>query len=375
MLDEYIKNNYDEMKKILRDLCLIPAPSHHEEKRAEYCKKWLESVGCENVYIDSAQNVVFPLNCDGSDEITVFVAHTDTVFPDMEPMPYYEENGRAYSPGVGDDTASVVVLMMCAKYLVENRIKPDKGVLFVCNSCEEGLGNLKGVRQIMSDFSGRVKQFVSFDANIGHMHPDCVGSSRYEVTVKCEGGHSLYEFGKENAIHKLSEIVTEIYNIKVPDKEGKKTTYNVGIIEGGTSVNTIAQSAKMLCEYRSDDAECLEIMRDKFVKIFENAKCDEAEIEVKIIGERPCSNVDEAKQTGLVKKCENAMMRVTKETVNHQNASTDCNVPASMGIPSVCIGVFKGGGMHTREEYIELDSLKPGLEIGINTVLDLTAKD
>ena len=122
MIDTYIKNNYDEMKKILRDLCLIPAPSHHEEKRAEYCKKWLESVGCENVYIDSAQNVVFPLNCDGSDEITVFVAHTDTVFPDMEPMPYYEENGRAYSPGVGDDTASVVVLMMCAKYFIENGI-------------------------------------------------------------------------------------------------------------------------------------------------------------------------------------------------------------------------------------------------------------
>lgn len=375
MIDTYIKNNYDEMKKILRDLCLIPAPSHHEEKRAEYCKKWFESIGAEGVYIDSAKNVVFPLNCDGSNEITVFVAHTDTVFPDTEPMPYYEENGRAYSPGVGDDTASVVVLMMCAKYLVENGITPDKGVLFVCNSCEEGLGNLKGVKQIMADFSGRVKQFVSFDANIGHMHPDCVGSSRYEVAVKCEGGHSLYEFGKENAIRKLSEIVTEIYKIQVPEKEGKKTTYNVGMIEGGTSVNTIAQSAKMLCEYRSDDAECLEIMRDKFVKIFENAKCDEAEIEVKIIGERPCSNVDEAKQTGLVKKCENAMMRVTKETVNHQNASTDCNVPASMGIPSVCIGVFKGGGMHTREEYIELDSLKPGLEIGINTVLDLTAKD
>ncbi len=375
MIDAYIKNNYEEMKKILKDLCLIPAPSHHEEKRAEYCKKWFESIGCKNVYIDSAKNVIFPLNCDGSNEITVFVAHTDTVFPDMEPMHYYEENGFAYSPGVGDDTASVVVLMMCAKYLVETGIKPEKGVLFVCNSCEEGLGNLKGVRQIMADFKGRVKNFVSFDANIGCMHPDCVGSCRYEVEVKCEGGHSLYEFGKENAIHKLSEIVTEIYKIKVPEMEGKKTTYNVGVIEGGTSVNTIAQSAKMLCEYRSDSAECLGIMRDKFAEIFENAKTDEAEIEVTVIGERPCSNVDEDKQRELVKICENAMTRVTKGTVKYANASTDCNIPASMGIPSVCIGVFKGGGMHTREEYIELESLKPGLEIGINTVLDLAVAE
>ena len=112
MIDTYIKNNYDEMKKILRDLCLIPAPSHHEEKRAEYCKKWFESIGAEGVYIDSAKNVVFPLNCDGSNEITVFVAHTDTVFPDREPMPYYDDGEKIHCPGVADDTTSVVVLLM-----------------------------------------------------------------------------------------------------------------------------------------------------------------------------------------------------------------------------------------------------------------------
>ena len=371
MFSEFIENNYDGMRVLLKDLCLIPAPSHHEEKRAEFCKKWLEDIGASGVYIDEAKNVIFPINCDGSDEITVFVAHTDTVFPDMEPMHYYEENGYAYSPGIGDDTASVVVLLHCAKYFIENNITPEKGVLFVCNSCEEGLGNLKGVKQIMSDFSGRVEQFVSFDAKIGCIHPDCVGSHRYEVEVKCEGGHSLYDFGKENAIRKLSEIITDIYKIKVPEKAGKKTTYNVGIVEGGTSVNTIAQSAKMLCEYRSDDAECLDIMCNKFSEIFESAKTDEAEINVSVIGKRPCSNVDENRQNELIKICEQAMTKVTKEPVRYENASTDCNIPASMGIPSVCIGVYKGDSMHTREEYIELESLKPGLEIGLGTVCAL----
>ena len=371
MFEKFIENNYDEMKKVLKDLCLIPAPSHFEDERAEYCKSWFENIGAEGVYIDEAKNVVFELNCEGNNEITVFAAHTDTVFPDTEPMPYREEGGRIYSPGVGDDTASVVVLMMCAKYFIENGITPQKGVMFVCNSCEEGLGNLKGVKQIMKDFSGRVKQFVTFDASIGFLYPDCVGSCRYEVEVECEGGHSLYGFGKENAILKLSEIVTELYKIEVPIEEGKKTTYNVGTIEGGTSVNTIAQNAKMLCEYRSDSAKCLEIMEQKFAVIFENAKSDEANIKVKRIGERPCSSIDEAKQDALVKKCKAVMDTVTgKETVL-RNASTDCNIPLSLGVPAVCIGVCICEGTHTREEYIEADSLKLGLMIGLKTMCEL----
>lgn len=371
MIDTYIKNNYESMRKLLKDLCLIPAPSHYEEKRAEFCKKWLEGIGAEGVYIDAAKNVIFPINCEESNEITVFAAHTDTVFPDTEPMPYCEENGRIYSPGVGDDTASVVVLMHCAKYLIEKGIKPQNGVMFVCNSCEEGLGNLKGTKQLMADFSGRVKQFVTFDANIGYIYPDCVGSHRYEVETRCEGGHSLYSFGKENAIRALSQIVTEIYKIKVPEEEGKKTTYNVGVIEGGTSVNTIAQNAKMLCEYRSDSARCLEIMKNEFARVFEAAKNDETEVVITKIGERPCSNVDKAKQDKLVMTCKDVMEEVTGEPVNLRTASTDCNIPLSIGVPATCIGVFSGAGTHTREEYIEAESLKPGLEIGLKTVCEL----
>lgn len=371
MIDTYIENNYESMLRLLKDLCHIPAPSHYEEKRAEFCKKWFEDIGANGTYIDDAKNVIFPINCEGSNEITVFAAHTDTVFPDTEHMPYYEENGRIYSPGVGDDTASVVVLMHCAKYLVENDIKPEKGVMFVCNSCEEGLGNLKGTKQLMADFAGRIKQFVTFDASIGAIYPDCVGSHRYEVETRCEGGHSLYGFGKENAIRALSEIVTEIYKIKAPEETGKKTTYNVGVIEGGTSVNTIAQSAKMLCEYRSDSARCLEIMSKEFARVFEAAKNDETEVIVTRIGERPCSNVDKAEQDALVAVCKNVMEEVTGEPANLRTASTDCNIPLSEGVPATCIGVCTCYGTHTREEYIEAESLKPGLEIGLKTVCEL----
>ena len=114
-LNEFITSNYPVMLQTLRELCAIPAPSHFERARAEYCRAWMESVGARGVYIDDALNVVFPINCEGSNEITVFVAHTDTVFPDTEPMPYFEDDERICCPGVGDDTASVAVLLMLAK--------------------------------------------------------------------------------------------------------------------------------------------------------------------------------------------------------------------------------------------------------------------
>ncbi len=362
----------DEVLDLIRELCKIPAPSFHEEKRAEFCKTWLEQAGAEGVYIDEVKNVIFPINCEGSDEITVFLAHTDTVFPDLEPMELREDEKNIYCPGIGDDTASVAVLLCVARFFVKNHIIPEKGVMFVCNSCEEGLGNLVGIRRLMKDFKGRIKQLVSFDSNTNVMSDRCVGSHRYEVEIATEGGHSFQAFGKKNAIAELSKMVAKIYEIVPPTREGIRTTYNVGIIEGGTSVNTIAQSAKMLCEYRSDDVAYLEIMRQKFTEIFENAKSDEVSVKVTQIGERPCADVDEKKQAQLAGACEKVIEEVIKEKVIRRSASTDCNIPLSMGIPAVCVGVYKGKGSHTREEYIEKAEMKTGLLVGLKLALELT---
>ena len=255
--------NHEEIQlDIIRDLCRIPAPSFGERRRAEYCKAYFESFGAEGVYIDEINNVIFPLNCEGSNEITVIAAHTDTVFPDTESYPeFHEDEERIYCPGVGDDTSCVAAIMLTAKYFVENNILPKGGLLFVCNSCEEGLGNLAGTKQLFKDYEGRIKQFVTVDANTGSVVNVAVGSHRYEVTAETEGGHSFSKFGNKNAIAALAEVICEIYKIQVPVRENSTTTYNVGVIEGGTSINTIAQSAKMLCEYRSNNRECLEIMK------------------------------------------------------------------------------------------------------------------
>ncbi len=370
-IKEYIAANAPLMMETLRELCAIPAPSHHEEARAQYCKEWLEKAGATGVFIDEAKNVIFPIHCEESHEITVFAAHTDTVFPDTEPMPYYDDGERIHCPGCADDTASVVVLLMLAKFFVEKKIEPAKGIMFVCDSCEEGLGNLEGARTLFAEYAGRIARFVTFDSVLGKENDRCVGSHRYEVEVMTEGGHSYNDFGNANAITELSKIVAAIYKIEVPQKKGTRTTYNVGEITGGTSVNTVAQSAKMLCEYRSDDRECLELMRQQFEKIFDAARSDEVTVTVTKVGDRPCGNVDLCKIEELKRHITPIIEDVIGEHVSCRSASTDCNIPLSQGVPAICIGVCRYQGMHTREEWVEKASLLPGLEIAIRVAEEL----
>jgi len=373
-MKKFVENNMPELLLLIKQLCAIPAPSHFEKERAEFCRKWFEENGADGVYIDEALNVILSVGCEDSDEITVFAAHTDTVFPDTEPMPYYEDDEKICCPGVGDDTASVAAVMLTAKYFIENKIVPEKGVMFVCNSCEEGLGNLKGISQLFKDYSGRIKQFVTVDSTINVINDVCVGSHRYEVEVLTEGGHSFQKFGNANAINELSKIVSEIYKIEVPQIENSRTTYNVGEISGGTSINTIAQNARMLCEYRSDNNECLEIMQKRFEEIFSAAKSDKVAVRFKKIGDRPCAkNVDPQKLKMLVDCCKRNIEEISNKQVRCISASTDYNIPLSLGTPAVCIGSYYGALSHTREEYIEKKGLDTGLLILIKIAVELTA--
>ena len=354
-----------ELKQLLIDLCGIPAPSNHEELRAEFCKKWLTEAGGKEVYIDEALNVVCPIGDDGGD-LTVIMAHTDTVFPDMEPMPLREEDGKIFCPGVGDDTANLVILMMSAKYMMEQGL--GKNLLIVCNSGEEGLGNLKGSRKIMETYGGRVKEFISFDGGISHIYVKAVGSARYRVEVLTEGGHSYGAFGNRNAIRVLSSMIDTLYTIKVPDIG--KTTYNVGTISGGTSVNTIAQQAEMLYEYRSDEREGLAFMEKAFNAVVEAYRATGVIVNVETVGMRPCDgDIDREAHEALIEKVAGAMRDVTSIDPERCAASTDCNIPLSLGVPAVCGGTAVGGKAHTREEFIVEESLYPGLKIGLNTLL------
>ena len=361
----------DEQLALLKELAAIPTPSHQEQQRVEFICRWLKNLGVDDVVVDEAQNILIPFGCKGRDDITVYMAHTDVVFPDLTPLPVREEAGKLYAPGVGDDTANVVSLMLCVKYILEHRAVAREPVLVVFNSCEEGLGNLKGVRQIMNRYSGRVKELISFDAGFKRICNRAVGSERWKVSVKTKGGHSYGAFGNPNAIVCLAELITKLSRQSVPEIPGRKTTYNVGTISGGTSVNTIAQDAEMLYEYRSDDKAGMEQMREQFFALLDEAQQSmDAVFEKTLLGERPCG-VDLATELHppLIDRSTAAITAVTGIMPGTYAASTDANIPLAMGIPAVTFGLYTGVGAHTREENLDIDSLLPGLEIGLLMVL------
>lgn len=367
----YIEAHAEEAYQLLITMAQIPAPSNHEEKRMEFCEKWLKDMGAEGVYTDSALNVVYPYHVEEDKPVVVFMAHTDVVFPDTTTLPLKEENGRICCPGVGDDTANLAALMLAAKYVTEKKLVPkDCGILFVCNSGEEGMGNLKGSRKICDDFAGRIRELYSFDGTMEGVVNCAVGSARFRVTVKTMGGHSYACFGRPNAIAELASIVDDIYEIQVP-QEGK-TTYNVGVIEGGTSVNTIAQQASMLCEYRSDSETALKAMEEQFSDIFENHRREGVEVLVETVGLRPCEHLNaeqEQRRDDMVEEACLLIADITGREPIPGSSSTDCNIPLSRGIPSVCYGVYYGAGAHTREEYVEKDSLMAGYQVAFASVL------
>ena len=291
----YLEAHEKEAFDLLVELAQIPAPSNHEEKRVEFVRAWLEKQGAKGVFVDDALNVVYPVGVTENNDVAVYMAHSDVVFPDLTPLPLRIEDGKIHCPGVGDDTANAVALLMTAKYIAEKNLQPSgRGVVLVINSGEEGLGNLRGSRKIMETYGQRVKEFVTFDSCSLRIADTSVGSHRYQVEIDTEGGHSYGAFGNRNAIAYLASLIDALYCIKVPNRG--KTTYNVGTISGGTSVNTIAQHAEMLYEYRSDNREDLAEMEAHFKAAIEFYKTKGIRVKVTKVGDRPCmGDVDPAK--------------------------------------------------------------------------------
>ena len=362
-MKKWINDHFDEHLALLKTLAAIPAPSGREDARVAFILEWCRDNGID-AYADEAKNVVMPVGQELPGKMTVFSAHTDVVFPDLDPLPVREEDGRLYAPGVGDDTANAAAILTILRYLKETGLieGPSEPLLFVLNSCEEGLGNLKGTRRLFKDHDGKIKALISFDCSFEEgMVVRAVGSERWRVTARTGGGHSYFDFGEPNAIHELSKLISELYRQEVPASNGK-TTYNVGMISGGTSVNTIAESAEMLYEYRSEDGEALRIMRESFKKLAAGFECE-------LIGERPCGcSVDEEEQNALIELCRKEAEAILGRRLPLRSASTDANIPLSMGIPAVTFGLFSGEGAHTRGEWLDIGSLKTGLEIGLGLI-------
>ena len=358
---------FEEACALLRSLGKIPAPTRREERRAAFCRDWLLANGAKELRIDGANNVICPIGPqDGP--LTVFAAHTDVVFPDLEPLPMREENGILYAPGVGDDTANLVNLLLSARWLLQHHPDCPGGLLIVANACEEGLGNLDGTKAVFAAYGDRIRAFYSFDCDLPQIIHRAVGSYRYRIHCRTAGGHSYGAFGAPNAIEILCRLVEKLYAVEPPGPE--KTTYNVGRFEGGTTVNSIAQEASMLYEFRSASQRCLEQMEQIFRRTLESCRTPGCELRAELLGVRPGSGpVDPQKLERFTARSVEAVECFWQGRAELLAASTDSNVPLSLGIPANTLGTVRGGGAHSREEWVELASLKPGLKIALSLML------
>ncbi len=367
--EQYASEMVGEQKELLKTLGVIPAPSHQEDMRAVFCRDWFLKQGAEHVWIDDAKNVICRFGEEDAEELIVFAAHTDIVFPDTTELPLREENGRLYAPGIGDDTSNLVNLMLAARYVMKQKLKPKYAILFVANACEEGLGNLDGTKALFAAYGSKIKAFYSFDGYMPQCCSSAVGSYRYRIGCKTQGGHSYINFGDPNALEILCDLTERLYKIE-PPKEGY-TTYNIGRMEGGTTVNSIAQEAYMLYEFRSTSQNCLEEMECRFNAAVESVRGRGGEIEVELLGVRPGNGpVDAEALRKFTAHTADVIGTWYHDEIDFNAYSTDSNVPLSLGIRANTVGTVRGALAHTREEWIELASLSDGLKVALALMLE-----
>ncbi len=366
----FAETHIEEAEDLLREMGRIPAPTRCEEKRTEFVRDWLIRQGAENVRIDSLKNVIWETGTGDHEDVIIWAAHMDVVQPDTESYPMTQEGRILRAPGIGDDTANLVNLLMGAKYLIENRPALDCGFVICANSCEEGLGNLDGSKELMRQYEGRIRAFYSFDCYLGQCIDRAVGSHRYRITVGVQGGHSWSNFGRASAIKIMADLIEELYGIPLPeDAPGDKTTFNVGVIRGGTTVNSIPQRAEILYEYRSTSEESLSYMKGEMERVIEGFR-DRCDVEVELLGIRPGNgDLDPARLKEFTGLSDDVIGQYYDGPVWRGAASTDSNIPLSKGITANTIGTVKGSLAHTREEWVDLDSLIVGMKIVLHLMM------
>ena len=233
---------------------------------------------------------------------------------------------------------------------------------FVILQARQGLGNLKGCKEIFNNYGDRIRRFYSFDGYMSQCTSIAVGSHRYRMQVQCPGGHSYLDFGKDNAIQIAAEIIHELYRITPPQQE--YTTYNVGRIEGGSTVNSIAQEVTLLYEYRSASEACLQVMKGELNRVVNEFRAKGKKINLEVLGVRPgCGDGDKTELKKWTSENAACIRQYYEGELDLGPYSTDANIPLSRNVLANTIGTVKGAGAHTRAEWVDLKNLPAGLGI------------
>ena len=356
----------------------IPAPPFQESQRAAAVKALLASAGLD-VQIDKTGNVIGELRGASEKEIVVLSAHLDTVFPPSTEVKVRHEGDRLLAPGISDNGTGLAALIAIARACQEVRIKPRRTILFVADVGEEGEGNLRGMRALIDAYKSRVKSVIVLDGSgTDHVTTKALASRRLEAAITGPGGHSWSDFGMPNPINALVRASVRFINTKVPP--APRTTFNIGQIEGGTSVNSIPYEAKIKVDIRSESEdelakleaalrECIAAgVRDEMESSRDRSK-GKLEWKVNLLGSRPGGELPP--NSALL-----AALRAADEFVRNQSrverSSTDANVPLSHGIDAISIGAGgTGGGAHSLQEWYEPAGREMGLQRALLTLIGI----
>jgi acetylornithine deacetylase/succinyl-diaminopimelate desuccinylase-like protein len=353
--------------QILEDqirFCEIPAPSFKEQARGEAYRRAFEELGLRNVRIDAEGNVLGERPGLAEQPNLVFSAHLDTVFPEGTDVRVKRDGSLMRGPGIGDDCRGLAVILGVIRALRDANVRTPGTITFVATVGEEGLGDLRGVRRLFNEtLKGRIDRFVSVDGTGWGITHIAVGSHRYKITFRGPGGHSYGAFGLVNPIHALGRAIALVADLQVPSRP--RTTFNVGRIGGGTSVNSIAFEAWMEMDMRSSDPAALQALDANFQQAIdralaaENARWSEGRLTVdrQLVGERPAGRSPE---DAAIVRAAVSVTRALNLPVSLDEGSTDSNIPMSLGIPAVTIdGGGRGSGAHSLgEEFDSTDSWK-----------------
>jgi acetylornithine deacetylase/succinyl-diaminopimelate desuccinylase-like protein len=342
----------------------IPAPPFKEEARAKAYLEMFRQRGLSDVEIDEEGNVLGLRKGTGGGGLVIVSAHLDTVFPEGTDVKVRREGEKLHAPGIGDDSAGLAAQLSLIDAMKSGNIRTKSDILFVGTVGEEGLGDLRGVRHLFNKgkYKGRAKAFFSLDGTgTDSVVTGGAGSKRYRVTFKGPGGHSYGAFGLVNPAAALAVAISELYRLEVP--KAPKTTYNVGVLAGGTSVNTIPETVSAEIDMRSESAEALAALERSFLATLPRAA--EAEnkarstsegpitFEAKPVGDRPAGQTPESAD---IVRFAAAAYRAEGVTLTYHSASTDANLPISLGIPSVTMArVATGGRAHAPDEWIGIE--------------------
>ena len=378
---EHVKANEAWVIDQQISLCEIPAPPFKEQQRATAYKAVFESLGLANVRIDAVGNVLGERPGTGGGAHLVFSAHLDTVFPEGTDVNVARSGTVLEGPGIGDDCRGLAVVLGVIRAMQDAGVSTPGPITFVGTVGEEGLGDLRGVKHLFStELKGKIDRFVSVDGSGYGLTHVAVGSRRYRVTFKGPGGHSFGDFGNANPAHALGRAIAAISELTVP--ASPKTTFSVGRVGGGTSVNSIPFEAWMEVDMRSVSDEALGDLDARFNKAMlaalaaENARWNgkaAATVDVKLVGDRPAGRVPDDEP---IVRAAIGVTRALGLPVSVSEGSTDANVPISLRIPGITIdGGGAGTGAHSLDEAFDTTDSWKGTQRALLVALALAGRD